>query len=83
MVALSLASNVTTPSQNLGTSSTGNDSTTTLPIVTWKWHHVSEPYLVALWVLVSWLCKLNIKLSFTVPVNGHVSEARAANQEGL
>lgn len=31
---------------------------TTLPIVTWKWHHVEQPYLVALWVLVGWLCKL-------------------------
>lgn len=31
---------------------------TTLPIVTWKWHHVETPYLVALWVLVGWLCKL-------------------------
>lgn len=30
----------------------------TLPIVTWKWHHVETPYLVALWVLVGWLCKL-------------------------
>lgn len=32
---------------------------TTLPIVTWKWAHVSTPYLVALWVLVSWICKLS------------------------
>ncbi|KAI3358126.1 hypothetical protein L3Q82_003124 [Scortum barcoo] len=32
---------------------------TTLPIVTWKWHHVEQPYLVALWILVSWLCKLS------------------------
>lgn len=31
---------------------------TTLPIVSWKWHHVETPYLVALWVLVGWLCKL-------------------------
>lgn len=31
---------------------------TTLPIVSWKWHHVEAPYLVALWVLVGWLCKL-------------------------
>ncbi|XP_047238929.1 sodium/hydrogen exchanger 3-like [Girardinichthys multiradiatus] len=80
MVALSLASNVpthvTTPNQNHGASSTGNDSTTngghgtatvtTLPIVTWKWHHVSEPYLVALWVLVSWLCKLIIEANHNV-----------------
>lgn len=32
---------------------------TTLPIVSWKWSHVTTPYLVALWVLVSWLCKLS------------------------
>lgn len=31
---------------------------TEVPIVTWKWHHVEAPYLVALWVLVCWLCKL-------------------------
>lgn len=31
----------------------------TLPIVTWKWHHVSAPYLVTLWILVSWICKLS------------------------
>lgn len=36
----------------------GASPITTLPIVTWKWEHVSEPYLVALWVLVCWLCKL-------------------------
>lgn len=37
----------------------GAASITTLPIVTWKWHHVSVPYLVALWILVSWICKLS------------------------
>ncbi|XP_030596838.1 sodium/hydrogen exchanger 3.1 isoform X2 [Archocentrus centrarchus] len=39
---------------------------TTLPIVTWRWHHVSDPYLVALWVLVSWLCKLIIEANHHV-----------------
>ncbi|KAJ4928183.1 hypothetical protein JOQ06_015977 [Pogonophryne albipinna] len=34
---------------------------TTLPIVSWKWHHVSTPYIVVLWVLVSWLCKIVIE----------------------
>lgn len=34
---------------------------TTLPIVSWKWHHVSTPYIVTLWILVSWLCKLIIE----------------------
>ncbi|KAJ8389420.1 hypothetical protein AAFF_G00119580 [Aldrovandia affinis] len=44
---------------------------TTLPIVTWKWHHVQTPYIVALWVFVSWLCKLvfelNHKLTEIIP----------------
>uniref|UniRef100_A0A3Q4HSB0 Sodium/hydrogen exchanger 3 n=1 Tax=Neolamprologus brichardi TaxID=32507 RepID=A0A3Q4HSB0_NEOBR len=34
---------------------------TTLPIVTWKWHHITTQYLVALWILVAWLCKLIIE----------------------
>ncbi|XP_028819036.1 sodium/hydrogen exchanger 3-like isoform X1 [Denticeps clupeoides] len=38
----------------------------TLPIVTWKWHHVEAPYLVALWVLVCWLCKLVFELNHRV-----------------
>ncbi|MCJ8749705.1 hypothetical protein PDJAM_G00179470 [Pangasius djambal] len=44
---------------------TANASTTvtTLPIVTWKWHHVETPYLVALWVFVCWLCKLVIQMN--------------------
>ncbi len=36
----------------------GGDAISTLPIVTWKWHHVETPYLVALWILTCWLCKL-------------------------
>ena len=36
----------------------GTVNISTLPIVSWKWHHVETPYLVALWILVSWLCKL-------------------------
>ncbi|XP_076864120.1 sodium/hydrogen exchanger 3.1 isoform X2 [Brachyhypopomus gauderio] len=45
--------------------STGNSSSTitTVPIVTWKWHHVDAPYLVALWILVCWLCKLLAQLN--------------------
>ncbi|XP_031730688.1 sodium/hydrogen exchanger 3 [Anarrhichthys ocellatus] len=39
---------------------------TTLPIVSWKWHHVSTPYLVALWILVSWLCKIIIEANHHV-----------------
>ncbi|XP_067281881.1 sodium/hydrogen exchanger 3.2 [Pseudorasbora parva] len=36
---------------------------TTLPIVIWKWHHVETPYLVALWILTCWLCKLVCELN--------------------
>uniref|UniRef100_I3K859 Sodium/hydrogen exchanger n=1 Tax=Oreochromis niloticus TaxID=8128 RepID=I3K859_ORENI len=39
---------------------------TTLPIVTWKWHHISVQYLVALWILVCWLCKLIIEANHSV-----------------
>ncbi|KAL0962586.1 hypothetical protein UPYG_G00342120 [Umbra pygmaea] len=38
------------------------DTISTLPIVSWKWHHIEGPYLVALWVLVSWVCKLVFQL---------------------
>ncbi|XP_040908545.1 sodium/hydrogen exchanger 3-like [Toxotes jaculatrix] len=44
----------------------GGEPITTLPIVTWKWEHVSTPYLVALWILVSWLCKLVIEANHHV-----------------
>ncbi|CAJ1082798.1 sodium/hydrogen exchanger 3.1 isoform X1 [Xyrichtys novacula] len=39
---------------------------TTLPIVSWKWHHVETPYIVALWILVCWLCKLIIEANHHV-----------------
>ncbi|XP_053190043.1 sodium/hydrogen exchanger 3-like [Scomber japonicus] len=39
---------------------------TTLPIVSWKWHHVTTPYLVAVWILVCWLCKLIIEANHHV-----------------
>ncbi|XP_056275743.1 sodium/hydrogen exchanger 3.1 [Pseudoliparis swirei] len=44
----------------------GGGPITTLPIVSWKWHHVSTPYLVALWILVSWLCKIIIEANHHV-----------------
>ncbi|KPP76905.1 putative sodium hydrogen exchanger 3 [Scleropages formosus] len=40
----------------------GAAAITTLPIVTWKWHHVELPYLITLWVLVCWLVKLVLHL---------------------
>ncbi|KAM8883425.1 sodium/hydrogen exchanger 3.1 [Synchiropus picturatus] len=46
----------------------GGEPITTLPIVTWKWHHVTDPYLVTVWILVCWLCKLVIE------ANHHVTE---------
>ncbi|XP_034016623.1 sodium/hydrogen exchanger 3-like isoform X1 [Thalassophryne amazonica] len=49
-----------------GESGHGGGAITTLPIVSWKWQHVSTPYLVALWILVSWLCKLIIEANHHV-----------------
>ncbi|XP_076611205.1 sodium/hydrogen exchanger 3-like [Chaetodon auriga] len=49
-----------------GDSGHGGGPITTLPIVSWKWHHVSTPYLVALWILVSWICKLIIEANHHV-----------------
>ncbi len=56
-------SSATENTGNSTDSSTGGDghapsAISTLPIVTWKWHHVETPYLVALWILTCWLCKL-------------------------
>uniref|UniRef100_A0A672HK26 Sodium/hydrogen exchanger n=1 Tax=Salarias fasciatus TaxID=181472 RepID=A0A672HK26_SALFA len=39
---------------------------TGIPIVTFKWHHVQSPYLVALWVLVAFLGKLVIEANHHV-----------------
>lgn len=35
-------------------------SITGIPIVTFKWHHVEMPYLVALWILVAGLAKMGM-----------------------
>ncbi|RVE66650.1 hypothetical protein OJAV_G00109660 [Oryzias javanicus] len=55
-------------STNATSSGSGHEAPviTTLPIVSWKWSHVSEPYLVALWILVCWLCKLVIEANHHV-----------------
>uniref|UniRef100_A0A665VWS9 Sodium/hydrogen exchanger n=1 Tax=Echeneis naucrates TaxID=173247 RepID=A0A665VWS9_ECHNA len=37
-----------------------------VPIVTFKWHHVEDPYLVALWVLVAGLAKMVIEANHHV-----------------
>uniref|UniRef100_A0A669E5H7 Sodium/hydrogen exchanger n=1 Tax=Oreochromis niloticus TaxID=8128 RepID=A0A669E5H7_ORENI len=39
----------------------GAAAITTLRIVSWKWHHITAPYLVAVWILVAWLGKLIIE----------------------
>ncbi|XP_056876481.1 sodium/hydrogen exchanger 3.1 [Takifugu flavidus] len=70
----------TSPNEHGNTSSSGSETghetggqggheaepITTLPIVSWKWEHVKTPYLVALWVLVGWLCKLVIEANHQV-----------------
>ncbi|XP_023830955.1 sodium/hydrogen exchanger 3 [Salvelinus sp. IW2-2015] len=51
---------------SLASQATGNGTEhtiTTLPIVIWKWEVIKVPYLVALWILVSWLCKLVFQLN--------------------
>ncbi|GAA6094578.1 sodium/hydrogen exchanger 3-like [Tachysurus ichikawai] len=62
----SSSSSQSSSSSSAASESTGNASAstiTTLPVVTWKWHHVETPYLVALWIFVCWLCKLMIQMN--------------------
>lgn len=47
-------SNLTQTEHGHGSSVTG------IPIVTFKWHHVEAPYLVALWILVAGLGKMGM-----------------------
>uniref|UniRef100_A0A8C1T0M8 Sodium/hydrogen exchanger n=1 Tax=Cyprinus carpio TaxID=7962 RepID=A0A8C1T0M8_CYPCA len=53
-------------STNDSTGGHGSSTITTLPIVIWKWHHVETPYLVALWILTCWLCKLVAELNHNI-----------------
>ncbi|XP_016348092.1 sodium/hydrogen exchanger 3.2 [Sinocyclocheilus anshuiensis] len=67
----SLKSTATEDTSTSTNNSNGGDgqapsSITTLPIVIWKWHHVETPYLVALWILTCWLCKLVCELNHNV-----------------
>ncbi|XP_058474351.1 sodium/hydrogen exchanger 3-like isoform X2 [Solea solea] len=41
-------------------------SITEVPIVTFKWHHVEKPYLIALWILVAFLGKMVIEANHHV-----------------
>ncbi|PWA16759.1 hypothetical protein CCH79_00017868 [Gambusia affinis] len=86
MVASGLASSGTTAA-----SSTGNETTApghgesaaiqTLPIVTWKWHHVETPYLVALWILI--LVLLLCCVSSAVPQESHHEHGGGHNATGI
>uniref|UniRef100_A0A8C4EFH8 Sodium/hydrogen exchanger n=1 Tax=Dicentrarchus labrax TaxID=13489 RepID=A0A8C4EFH8_DICLA len=52
---------------NLNQTEHGHGSVITgIPIVTFKWHHVETPYLVALWILVAGLGKLVIEANHHV-----------------
>ncbi|XP_043073663.1 sodium/hydrogen exchanger 3.2 [Puntigrus tetrazona] len=53
-------------STNGSTGGHGTSVITTLPIVIWKWPHVETPYLVALWILTCWLCKLVCELNHSI-----------------
>uniref|UniRef100_A0A9J8C9L2 Sodium/hydrogen exchanger n=1 Tax=Cyprinus carpio carpio TaxID=630221 RepID=A0A9J8C9L2_CYPCA len=61
----SATENIST-STNDSTGGHGSSTITTLPIVIWKWHHVETPYLVALWILTCWLCKLVAELNHNI-----------------
>ncbi|XP_051992750.1 sodium/hydrogen exchanger 3-like [Xyrauchen texanus] len=62
--------------ESTDTNGTSGETATisTLPVVVWKWHHVETPYLVALWILTCWLCKLvcelNHKITAVIPESG-------------
>uniref|UniRef100_A0A3B4F6X6 Sodium/hydrogen exchanger n=1 Tax=Pundamilia nyererei TaxID=303518 RepID=A0A3B4F6X6_9CICH len=43
-----------------------SSNVTGIPIISFKWHHVETPYLVAFWVLVSFLGKLVIEANHQV-----------------
>ncbi|XP_075399088.1 sodium/hydrogen exchanger 3 [Tenrec ecaudatus] len=43
-----------------------HDSTEGFQVVTFKWHHVQDPYIIALWILVASLAKIAFHLSHKV-----------------
>lgn len=46
---------------NLNQTEHGHGSSITgIPVVTFKWHHVESPYLIALWILVAGVAKLGM-----------------------
>ncbi|XP_062414392.1 sodium/hydrogen exchanger 3-like isoform X3 [Pungitius pungitius] len=58
----------TTANQSHAEQGHGSSAITGIPVVTFKWHHVETPYLVAVWILVAGLAKLVIE------ANHHVTE---------
>ncbi|XP_064204854.1 sodium/hydrogen exchanger 3-like isoform X1 [Anguilla rostrata] len=62
------------PSVHSGPEGGNGSGQSGIQIVTFKWHHVTAPYIVALWIFVSWICKmvfeLNHKLTSVIPESG-------------
>uniref|UniRef100_A0A4W6EGT1 Sodium/hydrogen exchanger n=1 Tax=Lates calcarifer TaxID=8187 RepID=A0A4W6EGT1_LATCA len=54
------------PSPLMGLNTGHGSSIKEVPIVTFKWHHVETPYLIALWILVAGLAKMVIEANHHV-----------------